>query len=738
MKGGEYVDTERETLVIGALIHDIGKLVRRAGLTDQAQKHTLAGSIFINSVDVKGKKIFAPYQKFMFHHHEADLDDSNPLTWYVCYADNIASSERQTKQDEGFEEKRTLENILARIKKDEQDTINSYFKPGAIGEVDYATNERTADQSDFKRIYDALVNEAKKLSLTVENLRFLLYKYLSFIPQSTQKGGIMDISLYDHLKVTAMIALSIYDYVKAKGIEIRKYNDLKDLENEQVLLLVEGDVSGIQKFITNVSSKGALRSFRGRSVFIDLFQEVVVDKILQETGFFRTNVHFVGGGHFYIVISNTQQNIEKIKQVQRKINHWLLEKATDLKLVVEFEPMKLSEVKNPSEIFERMKQKIRLAKSRMYSSDELSQIFDLVNIKSTQNLQTCKICGKRSTELFKLREDQEPLACDFCKQMYEYGRQMMYAKYFSQDPQGDFEILDERYSFSDKPLRAKNYVLGLRKIDSEDSQNLIFIDMVSYAKHQEFEELAEESAGKKLACLQADIDNLGSIFKDGLQTRTLSRISTLSRLLTYFFKQKIRKLVEGKNIVVAYSGGDDLFIIGGWEDVLQFAYEMQVEFRKFTGENENIHYTAAFVMFDEKENISKVKEMAEQAEKTGKKYGKNCLVLSHGMKRILKDRKPILEKSQIITWKDFTEKTYKIYEKLSKLATSVDRSVIRKALELSLEDSPLNKALLAYVEARENEQDKNFANLIRTQEVPALNAILQLVDLKARRRDENG
>lgn len=732
------MSNEREILAIGALIHDIGKLVRRAELVDKNQKHTLAGSVFIADVDVDGKKIFAPYQKFVFKHHELDLDDSDPLTWYVCYADNIASSERQTTQDEGFEEKRTLENVLARIGKDEEGKINSYFKPVAAGEIDYATDKNTADRSDFRKLYDALVNDAKKLSLNVENLRFLLYKYLSFVPQSTQKQGIMDISLYDHLKVTAMIALSIYDYVETKGIKIEKYDDLKKLENEKVLLLVEGDVSGIQRFITNVSSKGALRSFRGRSVFIDLFQEIVVDRILQETGFFRTNVHFVGGGHFYLVISNTEQNIEKLKKIQKEINQWLLEKAKDLKLVIESEPMALSEVKDPSEVFQKINEKIRKAKLRMYSVDELNELFDLVNIRSVQNLQTCKICGKRTDKIFSLREDQEPLACDFCKQMYEYGRQVMHAKYFSQDPQGDFEILNERYSFVDEPLKTKNYVLGLRKIDPENSQNLVFIDIVNYAKYQEFEELAEESAGKKLACLQADVDSLGSIFREGLKTKTLSRISTLSRLLTYFFKHEVRKLAEGKNVAVVYSGGDDLFILGGWEDILQFCYEMQVEFRKFTGLNENVSYTASFVMFDEKENIGKVKEMANQAESLGKKCGKNCIVLSHGMKRVFKNHRSILEKSQIVSWKDFTEKTYKIYEKLSKLANSVDRSVIRKALEISLEDSPMNKAFLAYIEARENEQDRDFANLIRTQQIPALNAVLQLIDLKARRRDENG
>lgn len=721
---------EREELVIGALIHDIGKLVRRAGL--QKEPHTIAGARFVRDVKVNDEHIFGPYQKFIFKHHERDLDDDK-LTWFVCYADNVASSERQTREDEGFEELRTLENVLARIYKDKDATSFSFFEPLPVGELKQPTDKKVAKEEDFRKLYEMLVEDAKKLKLNIENLRFLLYRYLSFVPQSTQKLGTMDISLYDHMKVTAMIALSLYDYILTNGIKIDNYGDLKKLSEEEVLLLVGGDVSGIQRFIKKVSSKGALRSFRGRSFFIDILQEIIVDKILEETNFFRTNVHYIGGGHFYLVLSNTNQNFQKILKVKNEINRWLIEKAPELKLVIECEPMKLSEVKDPSNAFQRLKNKLGQAKLRMYSQEELHEIFDLVNIKSVQNLQTCKVCGKRVRDLQPIRENEEPIVCGFCKQMYEYGKRMVKAKYFVRDPEGEFEILNEKYDFSDEPSNSTSYVLTLPENYPENSEKLVFIDIARYAKHEEFEEMAEESAGKKLACIQADIDSLGDIFKNGLEIKTMSRISTLSRLFTYFFKYRITKIAEEKNLAIVYSSGDDLFVVGGWEDVLRFTYEMQIEFRKFTGNNEKITYTAGFVLFDERESISQVKETAEYIEKLGKSR-KDCLVFSHGIQKHPQRKK--LEKTQIIKWSEFAGKTYPAYEQLSSLVGVVDRSVLRKILTLSLEESPLNKAFLAYIEARENQNDRDFVKLIRTKDIPALNSVMQLMDLKAR-RDEN-
>lgn len=56
---------DREELVVGALLHDIGKVVRRAG---DDRRHQIAGYDFTNKV-----KKFAVIQDYIHYHHEKDL-----------------------------------------------------------------------------------------------------------------------------------------------------------------------------------------------------------------------------------------------------------------------------------------------------------------------------------------------------------------------------------------------------------------------------------------------------------------------------------------------------------------------------------------------------------------------------------------------------------------------------------------------------------------------------------------
>ena len=115
-----------------------------------------------------------------------------------------------------------------------------------------------------------------------------------------------------------------------------------------------------------------------------------------------------------------------------------------------------------------------------------------------------------------------------------------------------------------------------------------------------FEELAEKSKGiKKIAVLRADVDNLGTSFvygfKRGEDERyvTLSRTAALSRQLSLFFKGYINKiLTQGnesvfaesgpRNVVIVYSGGDDVFLAGAWNEVIAAFMDLRKALEKFT------------------------------------------------------------------------------------------------------------------------------------------------------------
>ena len=75
-----------------------------------------------------------------------------------------------------------------------------------------------------------------------------------------------DISLFDHLKTTSALATCLYYYSQE--------NEFKFTDKEDAYLIVNGDISGIQKFIYKISSpqeaqKGMSKRLRGRSLYLN-------------------------------------------------------------------------------------------------------------------------------------------------------------------------------------------------------------------------------------------------------------------------------------------------------------------------------------------------------------------------------------------------------------------------------------------------------------------------------------
>ncbi|MBR3685300.1 MAG: type III-A CRISPR-associated protein Cas10/Csm1, partial [Clostridia bacterium] len=111
-----------------------------------------------------------------------------------------------------------------------------------------------------------------------------------------------------------------------------------------------------------------------------------------------------------------------------------------------------------------------------------------------------------------------------------------------------------------------------------------------YTAKETLEELAQESEGvKRLAIYRADVDNLGNAFVAGFVNKvtgknmaSLSRTAVLSRQLSLFFKYHINHFLKGMEIAIVYAGGDDLFILGAWDDVLKAAMKIEKELCKYT------------------------------------------------------------------------------------------------------------------------------------------------------------
>ena len=137
-----------------------------------------------------------------------------------------------------------------------------------------------------------------------------------------------DISLYDHLKLTAGISSCIDQYLREKGIsdyQTELFVNGKDFYDKEVFQLCTLDVSGIQKFIYTISTKNALRMLRARSFYLDMMMEHLIDELLGKEGLSRTNLIYAGGGHCYLLIPNTNMASDIFDRFLQETNEWFLE-----------------------------------------------------------------------------------------------------------------------------------------------------------------------------------------------------------------------------------------------------------------------------------------------------------------------------------------------------------------------------------------------------------------------------
>lgn len=122
-----------------------------------------------------------------------------------------------------------------------------------------------------------------------------------------------------------------------------------------------------------------------------------------------------------------------------------------------------------------------------------------------------------------------------------------------------------------------------------------------------FKQLADNSMGvKRIGVLRADIDNLGQAFVNGFLRKdeenptkyfTISRTATFSRRLSQFFKYHLNGILDGsvalpiqhfsldgennesaRNVMIIYSGGDDLFLVGAWNEIIECAMDIRKTF----------------------------------------------------------------------------------------------------------------------------------------------------------------
>ena len=170
--------------------------------------------------------------------------------------------------------------------------------------------------------------------------------------------------------------------------------------------------------------------------------------------------------------------------------------------------------------------------------------------------------------------------------------------------------------------------------------------MGDYVSEKETALLAEKSEGiRRVAVCRADVDNLGRAFIEGFvrkgaesaveryRYQTLSRTAAFSRQMSMFFKYHINSILAredkavkplelsgggegGRNLLIVYSGGDDVFIVGGWDDVVGAACDIEAAFSKYT--EGALSISAGIGIFGEKFPIYRAAALTGELEEASK------------------------------------------------------------------------------------------------------------------------
>lgn len=126
----------------------------------------------------------------------------------------------------------------------------------------------------------------------------------------------------------------------------------------------------------------------------------------------------------------------------------------------------------------------------------------------------------------------------------------------------------------------------------------------------------DEFLGSRLlGVVKADVDFMGRIFSNGLGERfELASYASLSRQMDLFFTGYLSEIQrqQFKYMYTVYSGGDDLFFVGEWQQAIQFAVELYQAFKRFTGQNDAVHLSSAVYVMKPHHPIRSAAEAAEE------------------------------------------------------------------------------------------------------------------------------
>ena len=593
--------------------------------------------------------------------------------------------------------------------------------------IKFAKDSVTKPSSEFyKTIKEKISGKLENATMDTDFINSfleILEQTTSYIPVSASGDEKVDISVYEHIKQSTAIGSALFEYL-TENEKIKEqesiYHSPDEFYKEKSILLYSMDFSGIQSFIYGQYGKeDVLKNLRSRSFYLEILMENIIDELLDKLGLSVANLLYAGGGHAYFILANTERTKTLLAEFDADIKAWMQNTfGIDLYIGSGYCECSCNDLQNKpdgsySNCFRVVSGAVSQNKLRRYGA---SQIKALNKGKKTDGERECKICHSS----YNLNENG---VCSLCDGFAKLSKDILNREIFTVVSDKEKGIL---------PIYKNGYLSGgnIKRKDGEEylntnkkiliraySKNGVYkgkdyvktIYVGDYHNADTLENLVKDGVGiKRLGVLRGDIDNLGKAFVGGFEKnkQTLSKSAAFSRKLTQFFKYDINNILRNpvykipfsdgeaentdRKIAIIYSGGDDVFVVGAWKDIIEFGVDLYNNLKEYT--QGTLTVSAGLGIYMPKYPISYMAEKTGELEDYSKKLdGKNAITL--------------FDKNNSYHWDEFIDKVMaEKFATISEFFSTVEdkgKSLLYNLLELFRNrDKKINIARMAYTLAR--------------------------------------
>jgi len=654
-------------LTLAALWHDVGKFSQRARWGER-RRHEEWGAEWLEKrllprlgfLTEEGRRRVATLIR-RHHEHRPYERDLRALQ----LADRLSSGERMEREGEetGDPARDRLIPVFVRVRLPERLPVSLEANPPTYRVAPFRLDdvvfpeppvpslERPSAEpgypglwQEFEAAWQAFPADAPTFAepeAFVMTSLSLLRAYAWCVPSAAYRSE-PDVSLADHLQVTAALALCLWP-LSDEALSRLEEDPFASVE---VACLVGGDVTGIQRFLYTISSRGAAKSLRGRSAYLGLLCDAAAEFVRRSLELPPCNLLYSTGGHFYLLAPLVSS--DRLAKVREELLETLLAYlGGDVALVLEAVSLcgadfRIAPKERESPLAARWAElatRLRERKDALLREQAVAfpeKVFGPFGAGGTEFCVVCHAERNEPEELHRLRlrrplepePGEEGGKCSLCRSFEDLARDIARAEYLllrpaARPPEGTLawhsvlQALSAEMWLGDRKLvleryRPGDWVLRLNEADLRPVRGngravpvvgFRFLPCFSPFENEgairDMEKLAGDSVGVDCyGALRMDVDNLGRVFAEGLGgAASLSRMMTLSRMLALFFEGYLNVLCRkadpaGRHLYLLYAGGDDLFAVGSWDRILKLAALVREEFRRYTCWNPSLTVSA--------------------------------------------------------------------------------------------------------------------------------------------------